>query len=365
LTAIESARFAVAVRILSVVGNRPQFVKSAPLSVSLRDRGVEEVVLHTGQHYDTELSEVFFDELGLEAPKYRLEAGSGTHAEQVARMLPGIERAVLAEQPDWVVVFGDTNSTLAGALAAAKAGARVAHVEAGLRSFDETMPEELNRVVVDRLSRVLFAPTELAVTNLRREGIVDGVRLVGDVMLDANLRLAPIARERSQALATAGVEAGGYLLLTLHREANVRPETLARIAGALAALEEPVVFPAHPRTRAALAAGQIELPKVRLLPPVGYLDFAALASQARVILTDSGGVQKEAYWYEVPCVTLRESTEWVETIEAGWNRLAGSDPELIAAGVRDATRPEEHPPLYGDGHAADSIADHLCTMDRK
>ena len=359
-------RFAAAMRILAVVGNRPQFVKSGPVSVALRARGAEEIVLHTGQHYDPELSQIFFDELGLDPPTYRLEAGSGTHAEQVARMLPGIERTVLDERPDAVVVYGDTNSTLAGALAAAKAGALVAHVEAGLRSFDPEMPEELNRMVVDRVSGLLFAPTEVAVANLRREGMIEGVRQVGDVMLDANLHLAPLARERSQALARAEVEPGRYLLLTLHREANVQPQTLARIGEALRRLDEPVVFPAHPRTSAALGAEGIDLGAgVTLLPPAGYLDFAALASQARAILTDSGGVQKEAYWYGVPCVTLRETTEWVETLEHGWNRLAGSDPDRIVTAVRDAAMPAEHPPLYGDGRAADRIAEALCTIERQ
>ncbi len=350
-------------RILSVVGNRPQFVKSCPLSLALRAHGHEEVVLHTGQHYDRELSDVFFDELGLEPPAYRLEAGSGTHAEQTARMLPGVERAVLAEEPDWVLVYGDTNSTLAGALAAAKAGAPVAHVEAGLRSFDRTMPEELNRMVVDRLSALLFCPTGVAVANLAAEGITEGVHLVGDVMLDANLRLAPLAREHSRAIVEARVEPGRYLLLTLHREANVRPDALARIAAGLNRLEEPVVFPAHPRTRVALAAGEVALgAHVRLLPPAGYLDFAALASQARVVLTDSGGVQKEAYWYRVPCVTLRDTTEWGETVEAGWNRLVGSDPVALVEAVRVAAPGPEHPDLYGDGRASGRIADLLGTI---
>ena len=353
-------------KILSVVGNRPQFIKSAPLSLALRERGAEEIVLHTGQHYDPELSQVFFEELELDPPAYQLDAGSGTHAEQLSRMLPGIERAVLDERPDRVLVFGDTNSTLAGALAAAKAGFEVAHVEAGLRSFDLTMPEELNRMLVDRLSTLLFCPTENAEMNLKREGIVGGVRVVGDVMLDANLRLAPIARERSRALEEGGIEPGAYVLATLHREANARQPALGRIAHALGLLEEPVVFPVHPRTGAALDAEGIELAgNVRALPPLGYLDFAALASLARVILTDSGGVQKEAYWYEVPCVTLRENTEWVETVETGWNRLAGSDPEVIVQAAQDANRPPQHPPLYGDGHAADSIADLVCTMNRE
>jgi UDP-N-acetylglucosamine 2-epimerase len=353
------------VRILSVVGNRPQFVKSAPLSLALRERGVEEIVLHTGQHYDPELSAVFFEELELAPPRHRLETGSGTHGEQTGRMLPEIEAAVLAEKPDAVLVFGDTNSTLAGALAAGKLLVPVAHVEAGLRSFDRSMPEELNRVLVDRMSSVLFCPTEVAVGNLAVEGIADGVHLVGDVMYDANLRLAPIARERSDALARSGVEPGGYLVLTLHREANVSPEPLAQLAEALAELDEPVVFPAHPRTSGALAAAGISLPpSVRVLPPAGYLDFAALASQARIVLTDSGGVQKEAYWYGVPCVTLRTTTEWVETVETGWNRLVGTDPAAIVAAVREAEHPAERPPLYGDGRASARIADLLCTMSR-
>jgi UDP-GlcNAc3NAcA epimerase len=351
------------VRILSVVGNRPQFVKSAPLSLALVSRGFEEVLLHTGQHYDRELSQVFFDELGLDPPAIRLEAGSGTHAEQVARILRGIEQAVLELAPEWVLVYGDTNSTLAGALAAAKAGAAVAHVEAGLRSFDRTMPEELNRELVDRLSTLLLCPTDVAVANLAREGIVEGVEQVGDVMLDANRMLAPLARRRSHALESAGVEPGRYLVLTLHREANVQPAPLRGIASALARLNEPVVFPAHPRTASALDEAGIALPPhVRLLPAVGYLDFAALASQARLVLTDSGGVQKEAYWYRVPCVTLREATEWVETVETGWNRLAGGDPDRIVEAVRDAAPAATHPDLYGDGKASERIADLLATI---
>jgi UDP-GlcNAc3NAcA epimerase len=350
-------------RILSVVGNRPQFIKSAPLSLALRNRA-EEIVLHTGQHYDRELSQVFFDELGLEPPKHRLEAGSGSHAQQTARMLPGIEAAIVGEEPDVVLVYGDTNSTLAGALAASKLRVPVAHVEAGLRSFDRTMPEELNRVLVDRVASLLFAPSDTAVANLETEGITDGVHQVGDVMLDTNLRLAPIARQRSQALEVDGVEAGAYALTTVHREANTREPALGKIVDALNLLEEPVVFPLHPRTASAIEThGHRLAGHVHPRPPAGYLDFAALAAHARVILTDSGGVQKEAYWYGVPCVTLRESTEWVETVELGWNRLAGTDPGAIAAAVREAAPGAAHPPLYGDGHAADLIADLLCTMN--
>ncbi|MGH3024780.1 MAG: non-hydrolyzing UDP-N-acetylglucosamine 2-epimerase [Gaiellaceae bacterium] len=349
-------------RILSVVGNRPQFVKSAPISLALREQGVNEAVLHTGQHYDPELSAVFFEELELAPPSYRLEAGSGTHAEQLARMLPGIEAAALEEQPRAVLVYGDTNSTLAGALAAAKLRIPIAHVEAGLRSFDRTMPEEVNRVLVDRVSALLFCPAEVAVANLAAEGIEEGVHVVGDVMYDANVRLAPLARERSDALRAAGVEPGRYLLLTLHREANVAREPLTNLARALAELGEEVVFPAHPRTQAALREHGIDLGNTHVLPPLGYLDFAALASQARVILTDSGGVQKEAYWYGVPCVTLRTTTEWVETVEAGWNRLVGTDPSAIVTAVREAAPRAERPHLYGDGRAAERIAELLCTM---
>jgi UDP-GlcNAc3NAcA epimerase len=353
------------VKILSVVGNRPQFVKSGPLSLALRNRA-EEITLHTGQHYDRELSEIFFEELELPPPAYRLDAGSGSHAEQTARMLPGIERVVLDERPDRVLVYGDTNSTLAGALAAAKVGVPVAHVEAGLRSFDRTMPEELNRILVDRLSDLLFCPTEIAVANLRREGVVDGVHVVGDVMLDANLRLAPIARERSRALADTGVQPGEYVLATIHRPVNVGKEPLAQIVDGLGRLDEPVVFPAHPRTRDALSEHGIDVPKsVRLRPPAGYLDFAALASQTRVVVTDSGGVQKEAYWYRVPCVTVRTTTEWVETVEAGWNRLVAADASAIVSAISAAQPPLNHPLLYGDGHAADLIADVLCTIDRR
>jgi UDP-GlcNAc3NAcA epimerase len=352
-------------RILSVVGNRPQFIKSAPLSLALRNRA-DEIVVHTGQHYDHELSQVFFDELGLEPPRHRLEAGSGSHAEQTARMLPGIEAAIVEEQPDLVLVYGDTNSTLAGALAASKLRVPVAHIEAGLRSFDRTMPEELNRVLVDRVSSFLFAPSQTAVANLQNEGITQGVHEVGDVMLDANLRLAPIARQRSQALELDGVEAGGYALVTVHREANTKELALGRIVEALNTLEEPVIFPLHPRTAGAIESHGLRLAgHVHPRPPAGYLDFAALASQARVILTDSGGVQKEAYWYQVPCVTLRENTEWVETVEAGWNHLAGTDPAAIEQAVAEAAPGNTHPPLYGDGHAADLIADVLCTIGPK
>jgi UDP-GlcNAc3NAcA epimerase len=342
------------VKVLSVVGNRPQFIKSAPLSVALRDRGIEEVVLHTGQHYDRELSQVFFDELGLGEPRYRLE----THTADPDAMTPGIVDALRAERPDWALVYGDTNSTLAGARAAAAAGVPLAHVEAGLRSGDLDMPEERNRIEVDRLARLLLCPDERSRATLAAEEVEGEAVVVGDVMADACFRLAPIARERSDALQRLRVEPGRYLLVTVHREANVQPERLRRIVTGLRRLREPLVFPAHPRTRAALDANRLDIPT---LEPLGYLDLAALASQARVILTDSGGLQKEAYWYGVPCVTLRPSTEWVDTVEAGANTLVDDDPYRIVQAVREARMPPDPPPLYGDGHASERVAEALAS----
>jgi len=343
------------VKVLSVVGNRPQFVKSAPLSVALRERGIEEVVLHTGQHYDRELSQVFFEELGLGEPRYRLEA----HTADTDAMTPGIAEALRTERPDWTLVFGDTNSTLAGGRAARDAAVPLAHVEAGLRSGDLEMPEERNRIEVDRLARLLLCPDERSRATLAAEGVSGEAVVVGDVMADACFKLAPIARERSEALARLGVEPGRYLLVTVHRAANVRPERLSRIVTGLRRLREPLVFPAHPRTRAALDAKRLDIPTIE---PLGYLDLAALASQARVILTDSGGLQKEAYWYGVPCVTLRPSTEWVDTVEAGANTLVDDDPYRIVEAVRQARMPPGRPPLYGDGHASERVAEALLSM---
>jgi UDP-N-acetylglucosamine 2-epimerase len=343
------------VKVLSVVGNRPQFIKSAPLSLALRERGIEEVVLHTGQHYDRELSQVFFDELGLGEPRYRLEA----HTAEPDAMTPGIRDALEAERPDWALVFGDTNSTLAGARAARDAGVPLAHVEAGLRSGDLEMPEERSRIEVDALARLLLCPDERSRTTLAGEGVNGEAVVVGDVMADACFRLAPIARERSRALERLGVEAGCYLLVTVHRAANVRPDRLRRIVDGLRRLDEPLVFPAHPRTRASLAENRLDLPTIE---PLGYLDLAALASQARVILTDSGGLQKEAYWYGVPCVTLRPSTEWVDTVQAAANTLVDDDPDRIAEAVRAARFPADPPPLYGDGHASERVAEALLSM---
>jgi len=340
-----------------VVGNRPQFIKSGPVSEALRDAGIEEIVVHTGQHYDPELSQVFFDELGLGLPRRRLDVGGLRRDEMLEALRPGLADAIAAERPEWVLVYGDTNSTLGGARAAAEAGVSLAHVESGLRSYDLSMPEEHNRVETDRLSQLLFAPDERSQAILEGEGIAGRVEVVGDVMMDANLRLAPIARERSAILERLGLEPGGYVVVTLHREANVVEPRLGRILSGLRRLEEPVVFPAHPRTRAALRGQTPSGPDpMRLLEPLGYLDLAALASQARVIVTDSGGLQKEAYWYGVPCVTARPSTEWVDTVQAGANVLVDDDPDRLVEAVADARMPPERPQLYGDGHAAERIA---------
>jgi UDP-GlcNAc3NAcA epimerase len=352
-------------KVLSVVGNRPQFIKSAPLSVALQERGIEEVTLHTGQHFDRELSAVFFDELGLAEPRYRLGIDSLPRDEMLARMEPGIADALTQERPDWALVYGDTNSTLAGARAAAAAGIDLAHVEAGLRSGDWTMPEEHNRVETDRLAQLLLCPDERSRDLLVREGVEGRAEVVGDVMRDACERLAPIARARSSSLAEHGVEPGRYAVATVHREANVQLPRLARILHGLNRLDEPVVFPAHPRTRAAIQSNTVLLaPHVHVTAPLGYLDFAALVSQARVILTDSGGLQKEAYWYGVPCVTMRPSTEWIDTVEVGANTLVDADPDRIVAAVRNARMPDPRPDLYGDGRAAERIADVLYTLSR-
>ena len=338
-------------RLLTVVGNRPQFIKSAPLSVALRDAGIEELVVHTGQHWDAALSAVFFEELELDEPAITLDLRTS----DVASLEEALRIAILRLDPDMVLVYGDTNSTLAGTRAAA--GLPVAHVEAGLRSGDISMPEERNRIEVDAASTILFAPDERSAAILRNEGVRGEVHVVGDVMADAAARFGPLARARSRILDTLALEPKGYVLATVHREANVRPERLERIVAGLGGSPLPVVLPAHPRTRDVLALHDIALPPaVTVIAPLGYLDFAALASQAAVIATDSGGLQKEAYWYEVPCVTMRPSTEWVDTVEAGANVLVDDDPERIGAAIAAAEMPSERPELYGDGHASERIA---------
>jgi len=338
------------VHVLTVVGARPQFVKAWPVSRALRRRH-RETLLHTGQHYDDRMSRVFFDELGLPEPDVNLEVGSGTHGAQTGAMLIGIEREIESRKPDWVLVYGDTNSTLAGALAAAKLHVPIAHVEAGLRSFNRRMPEELNRVMVDHISDLAFCPTAAAVANLEREGIARGVHLVGDVMQDATA--AALDRLNGHA-PPLGLAPGSYYLVTVHRAENTDdPARLSSILSAFERMDRPVVWPVHPRTRAALGDGQAP-GNVRMVEPFGYLDMLAAERSAAAILTDSGGVQKEAFILGVPCVTLRDETEWVETVEAGWNRLAGADTDKIVQMATEAP-PRERPSLYGDGRAAERI----------
>jgi UDP-N-acetylglucosamine 2-epimerase len=333
------------VRVLSVVGNRPQFVKSGPLSVALRDAGIEEIVLHTGQHWDPAMSQVFFEELGLPEPRHRLDLRTA----DVGAMEPAIRAVVGRERPDWVLVYGDTNSTLAGARAAGDVP--VAHVEAGLRSFDLSMPEERNRIAVDGLSALLLPPDERSAEQLRSEGVPGRIEVVGDVMADATRLFAPLARARA--------EPGDYVALTVHRAANTEPERLRRIAAALSAAPVRFRFPVHPRTRSALDASGIELgPNVAQLEPLGYLEMLALVAGATHVVTDSGGLQKEAYWLGVPCVTLRPSTEWVDTVRVGANRLA--EPEQLAAALAAATFPADAPELYGDGRASERVASALA-----
>jgi UDP-GlcNAc3NAcA epimerase len=359
-------------RVLTVVGNRPQFVKAAAVSARLRERA-DETLVHTGQHYDRELSRLFFEELGLPPPDHSLGVGSGTHAEQTGATMVALEPLVEAERPDAVLVYGDTNATLGGALVAAKLHVPLAHVEAGMRSFDRSIPEEVNRIAADRLAGLLLCSTEAAVANLRAAGLGERARLVGDTMADVALRFGPLAERRSRVRERFGLERGGYLLATAHRAGNVDdPASLGRLAELLAGAAQvfgPLVFPVHPRTHARLAAaGLLErldrAPGVLLCEPRGYLDFACLLRGARAVLTDSGGLQKEAYLAGVPCVTLRERTEWVETVESGWNRLVGLAAAAALAALaalterRRGERPD--PGLYGDGEAGRRCVEELC-----
>jgi UDP-GlcNAc3NAcA epimerase len=332
----------------------------------LRER-FDEVIVHTGQHYDDELSRIFFEELGVPSPEHELNAGGGTNTAQTARILAALEPVLSELSPEMVLVYGDTNSTLAGAVAARQAGIPVGHVEAGMRSFDREMPEELNRVLTDHASDLLLCSTETAIANLEREGAAGEAHLVGDVMADVSLAFRDIADERSSVLSELGLEEGSYLVATAHRAGNVdRPERLERLADLLAAMPEPVVFPVHPRTRLRLEeTGLIDrLDGVRVVRPLGYLDFLKLARHARAVLTDSGGVQKEAYLLGVPCVTLRDTTEWVETVESGWNVLVDLDSDAAIAAL-ELNPPAERPELYGGGHAADRVCDAIWAYTRR
>jgi UDP-GlcNAc3NAcA epimerase len=349
------------VRIATIIGNRPQFVKAAAVSRRLRET-FDELIVHTGQHYDDELSRVFFEELAVPRPECDLGAGSGSNTAQTARILAALEPVLAEIRPTLALVYGDTNSTLAGALAAAQGDIPVGHVEAGMRSFDRTMPEELNRVLTDHASDLLLCSTPTAMANLEREGAAGESHLVGDVMADVSLAFRDIAEARSGILEELGLEPGRYLVVTAHRAGNVDdPARLEALVGLLARLPGPVVFPVHPRTRARLeAAGLSErLAELTLLAPLGYLDFLKLARHARAVLTDSGGVQKEAYLLGVPCVTLRDRTEWVETVEVGWNTLVDLDGDAALAAL-EAPPPTGRPELYGGGRAADRVCDVLA-----
>ncbi|HJR94273.1 MAG TPA: UDP-N-acetylglucosamine 2-epimerase (non-hydrolyzing) [Gaiellaceae bacterium] len=340
-------------KVFTVVGNRPQFIKAAPLSAALRDAGIEEVVLHTGQHWYHVMSQVFFDQLGLPAPQYQLDL----HTADIEQMQPEIAARIAGEEPDIVLVYGDTNSTLAGAQAAADASIPVAHVEAGLRSGDLTMPEEHNRIEVDRLAWLLFCPDDRSRRTLQEEGVLGRIYVVGDVMADASRLFGPVARAAFPIPHTPA----SYVVVTIHRQANVEQPRLGRIVDGLNRIDGMVVFPVHPRTRARMQEERLTLGEhVRLIEPLSYLELASLASQARVIVTDSGGLQKEAYWYGVPCVTVRPSTEWIDTVAVGANILVDDDPAALAEAVAAAAMPENRPVLYGDGHASERIAQVLA-----
>jgi UDP-N-acetylglucosamine 2-epimerase len=330
-------------RVLSVVGNRPQFIKSAPLSVALREAGIEETVLHSGQHWDPAMSQVFFDELSIPEPAYRLDLRTS----DIDALTGPIRDVVEGERPDWVLVYGDTNTTAAGARAAGDVP--VAHVEAGLRSFDLSMPEERNRIEVDKRSALLLAPDTRSAEQLASEGIDGRVEVVGDVMADATRIFEPIARRLPLRFDKP------FTVVTIHRQANTDPDRLRAIVAGLAESGRPFVFPVHPRTLHALEEHGISLPgNVEAISPLGYLTMLALLAAAAAVLTDSGGLQKEAYWLRVPCVTVRPSTEWVDTVAAGANTLV--EPAQLAHALEHARFPDDAPQLYGDGHAAERVA---------
>lgn len=345
-------------KIITVLGARPQFIKAAPVSRVLKDE-FEEILVHTGQHYDYEMSKIFFNELDLAEPDVNLGIQASNHGDQTGKMLAGIEQVLLDQRPDSVLVYGDTNSTLAGALAAVKLHIPVFHIEAGLRSFNKRMPEEINRVLTDRVSDLLFCPTSTAVDNLRAEGLEKGVYLSGDVMYDAALFNAELAKTRSGIIEELGLSPGDYYLATVHRPVNTDSHlNLMNIISALGSLDLEVILPLHPRTRKALKSSGIEVAeRIHLIDPVGYLDMLSLEKNARGIITDSGGMQKEAYFFGVPCITMREETEWMETVDTGWNRLAGADPDKIIKAVTAAKVMKDRPALFGDGNAAGKIVD--------
>jgi UDP-GlcNAc3NAcA epimerase len=354
-------------KIMTIVGARPQFIKAAMVSRAIVEHNrrsatplVVEEIIHTGQHFDENMSEIFFKQMQIPEPAANLQAGKGLHGEMTGRMLAQIEKEILNRKPDWVLVYGDTNSTLAGAIAAAKLHVPVAHVEAGLRSYNKHMPEEINRILTDHVSSLLFCPTHTAVANLANEGITRGVYHVGDVMYDAALVFGKISQERSQIMEILGLEPKQFFLATVHRPENVdNPERLRNILTAFMKIQLPVIFPVHPRTRSRIVELRLHKPKsktsnLKYIDPVSFLDMVTLEKNARCILTDSGGVQKEAYFHGVPCITLRDETEWLETVEAGWNQVVGADADKIVAAIGRAnarTTISE----YGQGKSSEKV----------
>ncbi len=345
-------------KIVTILGARPQFIKAAAVSSVFADF-FEEIIVHTGQHYDANMSDVFFDELGIPHPKYHLNVGSGSHGAMTGAMLVAIEEVLLEEEPDYVMVYGDTNSTLAGALAASKLLIPVIHVEAGLRSFNMSMPEEQNRILTDHISNLLFVPTQTAIDNLVREGITKGVHNVGDVMFDGILHFSKIAAEKSEILAQLGVSENAYLLCTIHRAENTND--ISRLKGIVKGLndsKEQIILPLHPRTQKYLNDYEIALGEnIRVIEPVGYLDMVRLETGAKKIVTDSGGVQKEAFFLGKPCITMRDETEWVETVENGWNVIVGADAEKITWAINSFDPTVERKSYFGNGTAARQMAD--------
>ncbi len=353
-------------KIASIVGARPQFIKSAPVFAEVREGGHEHILIHTGQHYDHDMSAVFFQELNIPEPDVNLDVGSGSHGWQTGKMMMEIEKVLLVMRPDLVLVYGDTNSTLAGAIASCKLHIPLAHIEAGLRSNNRKMPEEHNRILTDHCSDLLFCPTSIAVSNLAQEGILEGVYLVGDTMKDAILTYLSFGESNSTILLDLDLKEGNYFLATVHRPANVdKPDNLTKIFSALNKLDHEVVLPLHPRTREQILTSDKldsyaqEFNNIRFIQPVGYMDMLMLEKNARFIMTDSGGIQKEAFILAVPCITFREETEWVETLEDGWNVLFDYHHDDLSETVAAFQYPKNHPKLFGDGAAAKKIVDHL------
>lgn len=345
-------------RIVSILGARPQFIKHCPTNKALKELGFEDIILHTGQHYDRDMSDTFFDELNIPKPNFNLGIGSGSQAKQTAAMLKGMDEILNDLKPDMILVHGDTNSTLSGALTAVKLGIPVAHNEAGMRSFNRSMPEEINRVLTDHCSSLLFCPNRSSADQLRKEGIISGVHIIGDVQYDLTLASSSVAKASSNILAKNNLSKGNYILATMHRPYTVDdPVRLKAVFSTFSKVQSKIVFPLHPRTRKRLKEFLISTPlNVILIDPVGYLDMTALEMSARMILTDSGGIQKEAYFHGVPCLTLRPETEWKETVTAGWNRVVDIDEKAIIESTQTQWWSDNRPNIFGDGHAAQKLA---------